>query len=131
MRISGRSSPEKRLDAGAAPGVYLSGRPELRLGREGFDTVENLSHSAAVDLAVRTGLSYGQLEQWKGQSWLCSHLRDDYEAFIKRTAITSRDELKAYREGWKPGASPAEAAAHLANGDKALEIKLEATLILA
>ena len=75
------------------PGMSYS--HELRLGREGFDTVENLSHSAAVDLAVRTGFSYGQLEQWKGQSWLCSHLRDDYEAFIKRTAITSRDELKA------------------------------------
>jgi hypothetical protein len=104
---------------------------ELRLGREGFDTVENLSHAAAVDLAVRTGFSYGQLEQWKGQSWLCAHLREDYESFIRRTAITSREELRAYRESWKPGASPAEAAAHLANGDKALEIKLEATLILA
>jgi len=104
---------------------------ELRLGREGFDTVENLSHAAAVDLAVRTGFSYCQLEQWKGQSWLCAHLREDYESFIKRTAITSREELRAYRESWKPGASPAEAAAHLANGDKALEIKLEATLILA
>ena len=43
---------------------------ELRLEREGFDNIENLSSADAVDLAVRTCFSYGQLKQWIDQAWL-------------------------------------------------------------
>ena len=104
---------------------------ELRLGREGLDTVENLSNASALELAVRTGFSYCQLEQWRGQAWLCGHMRDDYEPFMKRTGITSRDELSAFRDAWKPPAAGTTAAAYLAGSNEALETKVEALLILA
>ena len=67
---------------------------EVRLNREGFDNVENLSHADTIDLAIRTGLGYRQLRQWVGQAWLQSHLTGDYAAFVKNTGITTRHELK-------------------------------------
>lgn len=66
---------------------------ELRLEREGFDNIENLSNADAVDLAVRTCFSYGQLKQWIDQAWLATHLREDYPDFVRRTGIASSDEL--------------------------------------
>jgi len=104
---------------------------ELRLGREGIDTVENLSNANALELAVRTGFNYCQLEQWRGQAWLCGHLRDDYESFMKRTGITSRDELRTFGDAWQPPAAGTTAAAYLAGDDKALETKVHALLVLA
>ncbi|MEO9191864.1 MAG: hypothetical protein ABI224_17935 [Acetobacteraceae bacterium] len=74
---------------------------ELRLEREGFEDAENLSHADAVDLAVRTGFSYGQLRQWISEAWLAAHLGDDYSVFVARTGIMSRKELEdfiAYNE---------------------------------
>jgi hypothetical protein len=65
----------------------------VRLNREGFDNLENLSHADTVDLAIRTGLGYRQLRQWVGQAWLESHLVADYAAFVKNTGITTRHEL--------------------------------------
>ena len=104
---------------------------ELRLAREGFDTVENLSYADSIDLAVRTGFAYCQLEQWKGQAWLCAHLREDYERFMKLTALTSREELKTFAARWAAAAGGIGAAAHLAGDDKALQAKLEALLTVA
>jgi hypothetical protein len=69
---------------------------ELRLEREGFDNVENLSNADAVDLAVRTCFSYGQLKQWIDQAWLASHLREDYPYFIRRSGISTSDELQCF-----------------------------------
>ncbi|MEO8767925.1 MAG: hypothetical protein ABI363_06250 [Nitrosospira sp.] len=69
---------------------------ELRLEREGFDNVENLSSADAVDLAVRTCFSYNQLKQWIDQAWLAAHLREDYPDFVRRTGITSSDELRHF-----------------------------------
>ena len=69
---------------------------ELRLEREGFDNIENLSNADAVDLAVRTYFSYGQLKQWIDQAWLAAHLREDYPDFVRRTGIGSSDELRAF-----------------------------------
>jgi hypothetical protein len=66
---------------------------ELRLEREGFDNVENLTHADAVDLAIRTCFSYAQLKQWIDQAWLASHLREDYPDFVRRTGITNSEEL--------------------------------------
>lgn len=66
---------------------------ELRLEREGFDNVENLSSADAVDLAVRTCFTYNQLKQWIDQAWLAAHLREEYPEFVRRTGITSSDEL--------------------------------------
>lgn len=65
----------------------------LRLEREGFDNIENLSHADALDLAIRTGFGYKQLAQWIDDSWLAVHLREDYSEFVKRTGITGREEL--------------------------------------
>ena len=67
---------------------------ELRLEREGYDNVENLSNADAVDLAVRTCFSYNQSRQWIDQAWLASHLREDYSGFVQRTGITSGEELR-------------------------------------
>ena len=69
---------------------------ELRLEREGFDNIENLSNADAVDLAIRTCFSYGQLKQWIDQAWLATHLREDYPDFVRRTGIASSDELRHF-----------------------------------
>lgn len=66
---------------------------ELRLEREGYDNIENLCNADAVDLAVRTCFTYNQLRQWIDQAWLVGHLREDYPEFVRRTGITSSDEL--------------------------------------
>lgn len=67
---------------------------EVRLGREGFDNVENLSHADTLDLAVRTGFSYRQLRHWIGQAWLMTHLGQRFANFTTRTSITTRHELQ-------------------------------------
>ncbi|MEO6563814.1 MAG: hypothetical protein ABIN99_12350 [Nitrosospira sp.] len=74
---------------------------ELRLEREGFDNIENLSSADAVDLAVRTCFSYNQLKQWIDQAWLAAHLREDYPDFVRRTGITSSDELHHFLSACK------------------------------
>jgi hypothetical protein len=69
---------------------------ELRLEREGYDNVENLSNADPVDLAVRTCFSYNQSRQWIDQAWLAAHLREDYPDFVRHTGITSGDELRLF-----------------------------------
>lgn len=69
---------------------------ELRLEREGFDNVENLSNADAVDLAVRTCFSYAQLKQWINAAWLASHLREDYPYFVRRSGISTGEELHCF-----------------------------------
>jgi hypothetical protein len=71
---------------------------EVRLSREGFDSVENLSHADSLDLAVRTGFSYRQLRHWIGQAWLRTHLGTHYNAFFDATGLTSRQELREFIE---------------------------------
>ncbi|MGH8763522.1 MAG: hypothetical protein ACREUR_09885 [Nitrosospira sp.] len=83
----------------ALPLSMLSGMSyahELRLEREGYDNIENLSNADAVDLAVRTCFSYGQSKQWIDQAWLAAHLREDYPEFVRRTGITNSDELQRF-----------------------------------
>jgi hypothetical protein len=69
---------------------------ELRLEREGFDNVENLSNADAVDLGIRTCFSYSQLKQWIDQAWLASHLREDYPYFVRRTGVSTSEELHCF-----------------------------------
>lgn len=69
---------------------------ELRLEREGYDNIENLSNADAVDLAIRTCFSYGQSKRWIDQARFATHLREDYPAFVFRTGITSSDELRRF-----------------------------------
>jgi hypothetical protein len=49
-----------------------------------------------VDLAVRTCFSYGQLRQWIDQAWLASHLREDYPHFVRRSGISTSEELHCF-----------------------------------
>jgi hypothetical protein len=69
---------------------------ELRLEREGFDNIENLSNADPVDLAVRTCFSYAQLKQWIDAAWLASHLREDYPYFVRRSGISTSEELHCF-----------------------------------
>jgi hypothetical protein len=69
---------------------------ELRLEREGFDNVENLSTADPVDLAVRTCFSYTQLKQWIDEAWLTTHLREDYPELVRRTGISTGEELSCF-----------------------------------
>jgi hypothetical protein len=69
---------------------------ELRLEREGFDNIENLSNADPVDLAVRTCFSYAQSKQWIDAAWLASHLREDYPYFVRRSGISTSEELHCF-----------------------------------
>ncbi|QYZ67304.1 MAG: hypothetical protein HPY30_15740 [Gammaproteobacteria bacterium (ex Lamellibrachia satsuma)] len=69
---------------------------QIRLAREGYDNIENLANASALDLALRTGFTYPQLNQWISQAKLHEYLRNDYQSFLQDTGISSMDELKAY-----------------------------------
>lgn len=66
---------------------------EARLEREGFDNIENFSTADPFSLALSTGFTYPQLVEWVSAAWLATHLREDYPEFVRRTGITTRDEL--------------------------------------
>ena len=72
----------------------MSYQHEIRLKREGFDNVENLVSADIIDLAIRSGFYYHQLEQWQSQAKLTTHLGDDYARFRQATSINSVDELQ-------------------------------------
>ena len=69
---------------------------QIRLTREGYDNIENLTNASALDLALRTGFTYSQLSHWISQAQLHQHLRNDYQSFLQDTGISSMEELKAY-----------------------------------
>ncbi len=102
---------------------------ELRLEREGLDTVENLSHANALELAVRTGFSYRQLRDWIDQAWLCAHLREHFDDFVGQTGLTSHRELAQFLST-RTGADRDAAIDRLAGGDQTLRVKLEAVCSL-
>jgi hypothetical protein len=74
----------------------MSSDHEVRLDREGFDNLENLSHARPIDLAVRTGFSYRQLRQWVEEARLRVQLAEDFEEFADRTGIRTAEELVTY-----------------------------------
>ena len=97
-RVTGIGGP--RYNAKSLSGLAgMSHAHEVRLQREGFDNLENLSHAVPLDLALRTGFGYRQLRHWIGQAWLRLHLGEDYAAFERATGITSRGELEEYVAG--------------------------------
>ncbi|MDQ2695587.1 MAG: hypothetical protein M3Z21_09480 [Pseudomonadota bacterium] len=76
---------------------------EVRLRSEGFDNLENLAHALPLDLALRTGFSHSQLQQWVGEAWLRVHLGDaDYQRFVEASGMVSAYELQAMLEA-EPG----------------------------
>lgn len=86
IRIHEFASPLSDL-----PGINYN--HEILLNREGYDNIENLANANALDIALRTGFSYQQLEQWISQARLHGHLRNDYHAFVNCTGILSLDDF--------------------------------------
>ncbi len=84
----------------------MSSDHELRLDREGYDNLENLSHAKPIELAVRTGFSYRQLKQWIEESQLRLHLGNDFEEFADLTGIRTSGELLTYWQGQPDEAAP-------------------------
>lgn len=86
---------------------------EVRLRREGFDNLENLSHAEPLDLALRTGFSFRQLKHWIGEAWLRVHLGEGYPKFEENTGITSREELTVYLAAADAAAAASDLASRL------------------
>jgi hypothetical protein len=104
---------------------------EIRLLREGFDSLENLSHADALDLAVRTGFSYRQVSQWVGEAWLRLHMGEEYGAFAAKTGIVSRDDLWAFVQEWEKEERKGRPADHLSVGGTApWALKIDAVCAL-
>ncbi len=102
---------------------------EVRLEREGYDNLEDLGSADALDLAIRTGLSYRQLRLWIDQVWLRLHLGADFDAFHQATGITGRRDLAAFLAAWKSEQRPGSPAEYLAQGlDPRFAVKLEVIL---
>jgi hypothetical protein len=97
---------------------------ELRLRREGYDNVDNLTTADPVELAVRTGFGFQQLFKWVSQARLMQHLRDDYKDFVHATGLTSIEEINSFIHNWRqqyPDQDPYEelvAAMNLKNEHK-------------
>lgn len=85
------ATPSRTTPLSSLSGVsYLH---EVRLRREGIDNVENLADAGAVDLALRTGFGYRQLERWIDEAWLRVRLGDHADPFAEATGIMSRTDL--------------------------------------
>jgi len=84
----------------AIPLSQLSGMSqahEIRLNREGFDNLDNMASLCWLDMAIKTGFTYTQLQSWAGQAWLYNHMGiQDYEQFKRLTGITDVIDLKSY-----------------------------------
>lgn len=91
--------PTKYAGTPLADLAGMSSDHEMRLDREGFDNIENLSHARPIDLAVRTGFGYRQLKQWVGEARLRLHLENDFEEFVDRAGIRTVEELVNYWQG--------------------------------
>jgi hypothetical protein len=89
---------------------------EIRLITEGFDGTENLSHADPLDLALRTGFSYRQLEDWIEEAWLRQRLGEDFETFRKATGLSTRIALCRYLGEWRRENEDRDPIAHLAQG---------------
>lgn len=104
---------------------------EVRLSREGIDNVEYLSEANSLDLALRTGFGYRQLDDWIGEAWLRKHLGGDYDAFADATGIRRRQGLITFLDQWTPTPSCQRAQDLLAQAlDPKLYRKLEVTCLL-
>lgn len=77
----------------------MSHAHEVRLHREGFDNVENLSTANRLDLLLRTGFSYAQLTNWIGEAKLRTHLREDYDKFCRLSGLRTLNEMFDFISG--------------------------------
>jgi hypothetical protein len=94
-----------------------------RLEREGIDNVENLALAEPIEIAIRTGFSYRQVETWIEEAWLRAHLGNaDYPKLAKGCGILTRRQLQDIVERWQPRERVFE---QLAAASKVAAAKLE------
>ena len=89
----------KPLRYESTPLSQLSGvshEHEVRLRRQGYDSVENLAEANLIEMAVRTGFGYAQLKAWAGEAWLRSRFGgDDFARLVAMTGARTADQFKA------------------------------------
>ena len=86
---------------------------EVRLNREGFDNIENLTEADPLELTLRTGFIYGQLETWISQAKLVIRLGSDYHSFYKATGIESITSLNDFLKNWQQTGKSGDPSADL------------------
>jgi hypothetical protein len=79
---------------------------ELRLDYEGFDNIENLTDADPLELCLRTGFSFRQLQTWISQAQLATHFGPDYRDFFKSTGIESLHSLNEFFRKWNRPEDP-------------------------
>lgn len=73
----------------------MSDEHEVRLRRQGYDSIENIAEANLVELAVRTGFSYMQLRSWVGESWLRVRFgADDYRRLVQASGVRTADQFR-------------------------------------
>lgn len=131
LQRAGRVLLEDKTDYASMPMHNLPGigiSDEGRLGYEGFSNLEQVEHSDPLDLAIRTGYSYTQLQHWKEQAWLASRLREQYSKWIECTGILGREELMIYFR--REASRIDEAISELSTASGVPKVKLRALYLL-
>ena len=110
----------------------MSYEHEVRLKRQGYDSVENVAEANVIEMALRTGFSYGQLRTWAGESWLRVRFgRDDYKTLVELTGIRTADQYRSVFGEHIAGRHSSAAQAALGSlGDGALKVKIECVALL-
>jgi hypothetical protein len=104
----------------------MSYEHEVRLKRQGYDSVENVAEANLVEMAVRTGFSYGQLRTWAGESWLRVRMgREDYPKFAQLTGIRTADQFRAVFGAHDDGAINSVAQLALSAVGDPLKVKIQ------
>jgi hypothetical protein len=103
----------------------------FRMEREGFDNAENLACADPIELAMRTGFPYAQVQSWIDEARLLIHLGDDdFRAFTAGTGIRTYDQLLAFVHRWnRKDGSWSEHLAKAAGKD--IAAKLDAVVRIA
>lgn len=117
---------EKMASTSLAELSGMSYEHEVRLKRQGYDSVENVAEANLVEMAVRTGFSYAQLRTWAGEAWLYVRFgRADFPKFVQLTGIRTADQFRsvfaqASDGSWTPAANEVFAIA-----DAAMKVKIK------
>lgn len=101
----------------------MSYEHEVRLNRQGYDSVENVADANLLEMALRTGFSYAQLRTWVGEAWLRVRFgQDDFPKFVQLTGIRTADQFKTV---FGDGENEAVAAVLSNQSAQAMKAKLQ------
>lgn len=107
----------------------MSDEHEVRLRRQGYDSVENIAEANLVEMAVRTGFSYAQLRSWIGEAWLRVRIgAEDYPRLWQASGVRTADQFKLVFTGTGDNSSAAEErVAHVAASipGESIKVKIE------